>query len=292
MAWADPKASRSRRVSRLGRGLRRGRRRGGRAGARERGRSQADRRFLASIKVERVSGPSGVTDRLVYSDDRTRRPSSTGTSRTARSRLVGAGQVRVPESAAGVSMPRTLPGSRALQTVLTKIVNDPRVTVTAEPDVDAYEHLPMVVFAATSDGGSPTRISRWGSPGRWPCPSARRATGPRRRSPPSVAYFMADLQDHYPVIRDGAEQPRSVAYADAGQPARQSACYCHGRQGRGPVQRVLPLRPPDPVARGPHRSSRPALGHTICRYLMPLDAGKTIIPFRCNVLVAPVDTSS
>lgn len=26
-------------------------------------------RFLASIKVERVSGPSGVTDRLVYSDD-------------------------------------------------------------------------------------------------------------------------------------------------------------------------------------------------------------------------------
>ena len=26
-------------------------------------------RFFASIKVEKVSGPSGVTDRLVYSDD-------------------------------------------------------------------------------------------------------------------------------------------------------------------------------------------------------------------------------
>ena len=30
----------------------------------------------------------------------------------------------------------------------------------------------------------------------------------------SVAYFMADLQDHYPVIRDGAGQLCSVAYAD------------------------------------------------------------------------------
>jgi len=31
--------------------------------------SKRSGRFLASIKVEKVTGPSGVTDRLVYSDD-------------------------------------------------------------------------------------------------------------------------------------------------------------------------------------------------------------------------------
>lgn len=111
-------------------------------------------------------------------------------------------------------MPRTLPVHRALHTVLTQIVNDPRVTVTAEPDVDAYEHLPMVIFAATSDGRIANADLALGE--SWAvavsvCAKTNRAA---EEIAASVAYFMADLQDHYPVIRDGAQQLCSVAYAD------------------------------------------------------------------------------
>ncbi len=111
-------------------------------------------------------------------------------------------------------MPRTLPVQRALQTVLTQIVNDPKVTVTAEPDVDAYEHLPMVIFTATSEGRIANADLALGESWAVAVSVCARSNRAAEEIAASVAYFMADLQDHFPVVRAGTEVLCRVAYAD------------------------------------------------------------------------------
>lgn len=111
-------------------------------------------------------------------------------------------------------MPRTLPVQRAMQAVLTQIVNDPRVTVTSKPETDAYDHLPMVIYTLTSGERVANADLALGETWAMAVSVCAKSNREAEDIAASLAYYLADLADHYPVVAWAGERLLSVSFAD------------------------------------------------------------------------------